>query len=119
MCLPRVACPSRSAAVTAVAALLLSGCLGGREESEGWTVEQAEAVTEVRGLLVRVAGCRGLSRGERDGEALRYRRFACSAGARSSGDRFETVAVLYEIVVRDDSTYKLEAVRFVGGPGIP
>ena len=114
----RVARPSRSAAVAAVAALSLFGCLGG-EERKGWTVEQAEAITEVRGLQVRVAGCRGLGRGERDGEALRFRRFACSAGARAPGDPFETVAVLYEIHVSDESTYRLEAVRFVGGPGIP
>ena len=119
MCPLRVARPSRSAAVAVVAALVLPGCLGGDEQVEGWTVEQAEAVTEVRGLSVRVAGCRGLGPGERDGEALRYRRFACSAGARAVGDPFETVAVLYEIHLRDDSSYRLEAVRFVGGPGIP
>jgi hypothetical protein len=99
--------------------LALSACVGGREESEGWTVERAEAVTEVRGLSVRVAGCRGLGPAERDGETVRYGRFACSAGARASGERFETVAVLYEVHVQDESTYRLEAVRFVGGPGIP
>jgi hypothetical protein len=101
---------------TALLALaLLTACSG--DGAEGWTVEQAEAIDAVRGLPVRVAGCRGLGPSEENGEA-RYSRFACSAGARAPGDRFETVAVLYEVHVRDDS-YKLEAVRFVGGPGIP
>jgi hypothetical protein len=110
---------SLSAVVAAIVAVVLAGCLGGRGESEGWTVEQAESIAEVRGLPVRVAGCRGLGRGERDGKVLRYARFACSAGARARGDRFDTVAVLFEVHVRDDSAPELQAVRFVGGPGIP
>jgi hypothetical protein len=89
---------------------LLAGCSGG----EGWTVERAEEVTNVRGLTVRVLECRGLGR-ERDG---RYERFACRAGARAPGEEAETVAVLYELHVRD-SGYELRNVRFFGGPGIP
>jgi hypothetical protein len=107
------------AAAVAIAALVLSGCLGGREESKGWTVDEAEAITAIRGLPVRAAACRGLGRRERDGNLVRYARFACSAGARARGDRFDTVAVLYEVHVRDDSAHELQAVRFVGGPGIP
>lgn len=68
----------------------------------------------VRGLAIRDADCRGLG-DEHDG---RYTRFACSAGARAPGEQVDTVAVLYEVHVRD-SGYALEAVRFVGGPGIP
>jgi hypothetical protein len=90
--------------------VLLAGC----SSSEGWTVEHAEEVTNVRGLTVRVLQCRGLGR-ERDG---RYERFACRAGARAPGEPTETVAVLYELHVRD-SGYELRNVRFFGGPGIP
>jgi hypothetical protein len=90
--------------------VLLTGC----SSSEGWTVERAEEVTNVRGLAVRVLQCRGLGR-ERDG---RYEGFACRAGARAPGEPTETVAVLYELHVRD-SGYELRNVRFFGGPGIP
>ena len=76
---------SPNAAVAAIVAVVLSGCLGSRGASEGWTVERAEAITEVRGLSLRVADCRGLGRGARDGHGLRYTRFACSAGARAKG----------------------------------
>jgi hypothetical protein len=90
--------------------VLLAGC----SSSEGWTVERAEEVTNVRGLTVRVLECRGLGR-EQDG---RYKRFACRAGTRAPGEEAETVAVLYELHVRD-SGYVLRNVRFFGGPGIP
>ena len=93
---------SPNATVAAIVAVAVSGCLGGRGASEGWTVERAEAITEVRGLSLRVADCRGLGRGVRDGQVLRYTQFACSAGARARGDRFDTVAVLYEVHVRDE-----------------
>ena len=102
----------RQAAAAAAVALLLSGCANG--ETEGWTVEQAEAVDDVRGLSVRDVNCRGLGASDR----ARYASFACSAGARAAGEQFETVAVLYEIHFREGG-YRLEAVRFVGGPGIP
>ncbi|HEU6445761.1 MAG TPA: hypothetical protein VFL61_11945 [Gaiellaceae bacterium] len=102
-------------ACVALALAALAACDGG--EVEGWTVEQAEnAVTSVRGLPVRQPRCRGLGRAE--AEPPRYLQFACSAGARAPGERFETVAVLYELHVRD-SGYVLRAIRFVGGPGIP
>jgi hypothetical protein len=107
------------AAAVTIAALALSGCFGGREESMGWTVDEAEAITAIRGLPVRTVSCRGLGRAERDGNLVRYARFTCSAGARAPGERFDTVAVLFEVHVRDDSAHKLQAVRFVGGPGIP
>jgi hypothetical protein len=111
--------PRKDGAAVAIAALLLSGCVGGREDSAGWTVEQAESITAIRGLSVRVASCRGLGQAESHGNVLRYARFACSAGARARGQPFDTVAVLYEVHVRDDSAHELQAVRFVGGPGIP
>jgi hypothetical protein len=88
--------------------VLLAGCTS----SEGWTVERAEEVTNVRGLTVRVLQCRGLGR-ERDG---RYERFACRAGARAPGEETETVAVLYELHVRN-SHYELRNVTFSAGRG--
>ena len=100
--------------VAALGSVLLAACAGGESTTNGWTVEQAESVTEVRGLTVRSVECRGLG-SEKDG---RYERFACAAGARAPGEPFETVAVLYEVHVRD-SKYRLQGVRFVGGPGIP
>lgn len=104
--------------LVAFAALLLAACSGGGPETHGWTVEQAEnAVTNVRGLPVRGPQCRGLGPAE-DEEPARFLRFACSAGARARGERFETVAVMYELHVRD-SAHELQAIRFVGGPGIP
>jgi hypothetical protein len=100
----------------ALALAALAACDGG--EVEGWTVEQAEnAVTSVRGLPVRRPQCRGLGRAVQ-AEPPRYVHFACSAGARAPGEPFETVAVLYELDVRD-SGHALRAIRFVGGPGIP
>lgn len=100
--------------IAAVTSALLAACAGGEPTTNGWTVEQAESVTEVRGQAVRSVECRGLG-SETDG---RYERFACAAGARAPGEPFETVAVLYEVHVRD-SKYQLQGVRFVGGPGIP
>lgn len=77
-------------------------------------MEQAQRITDVRGLKVRVLECEGLGK-ETDG---RYERFACRAGTRAPGEPFETVAVLYEVHVRG-SEYELRNVRFLGGPGIP
>ena len=90
------------------------------------TTRQAESVTSVRGLRVRVRHCRGLGRAARRDGAARYRRFECLAGGRAASDpyTFDTVAVLY--VLRPtaeydgpESEHRLTNVRFIGGPGIP
>jgi hypothetical protein len=93
--------------------------LGCGEDDHGWTVAEAESVTEVRGLPVRVRQCRGLGEATRDGATPRYDRFRCLAGARLEGERFDTVAVRYEIRPADGSDYELQRVEFIGGPGIP
>jgi hypothetical protein len=100
----------------AAVTVALAGC---GEEDRGWTVRQAESVTAVRGLPVRVRECRGLGDASGDGPARRYERFRCLAGARLEGERFDTVAVRYEIRPADGSEYDLERVEFIGGPGIP
>lgn len=71
-------------------------------------------MTRVRGMKVRVLECRGLGSETDD----RYERFACRAGTRAPGERFDTVAVLYKLRVRD-STHALYDVSFIGGTGIP
>jgi hypothetical protein len=99
----------------------LLGCACAREsDSDGWTEAQAESITVIRGMPVRVRSCRGLVRtaGER------YLRFDCLAGTRKRGEHFDTVAVLYELRPLGrfrgaDSSYTLSEVRFIGGPGIP
>jgi hypothetical protein len=114
--------PRKSAAATLAAiacALLLAG--GGCSDDarpEGWTVEEARAVTTVRGMNVRVLECVG--RGpRRDTGAARYHRFACRAATRATQDAYDTVVVAYELRVRGAEGYVLENVRFHGGPGIP
>jgi hypothetical protein len=82
-------------------------------------VAQAEAIGSVRGLPVRVRECHG--RGQRVGDErpARYRRLSCVAGARLPGERFDTVAVLFDVRPTGDDDHDLENVHFVGGPGIP
>jgi hypothetical protein len=101
-------------------AAALGACAGEEApEDRGWTVSQAESIRSVRGLPVRVRECRGLGAALRDGEALRYDRLACVAGARLPHEEVDTVAVLYELVPQDASSYELRRVGFIGGPGIP
>jgi hypothetical protein len=101
----------RVAGCTAALAIMV-GCGSGARE--GWTVERAESVTTIRGMNVHVLRCRPLG----PGEDMRYKRFACEAGARRPGEAYDTVGILYQIRVEDDG-YVLERVRFIGGPGIP
>jgi hypothetical protein len=101
--------------LTAVA-VALSAC---GDDDHGWTVAEAESVTEVRGLPVRVRECRGLGEATREGATSRYERFRCLAGARLEGERFDTVAVRYDIETTSGSGYQLQNVQFIGGPGIP
>jgi hypothetical protein len=107
---------ARFALLAALVASALPGCGAG---DTAWTVAQAEAIDSVRGLPVRVRECHG--RGERlgDGGRARYRRLSCVAGARLPGERFDTVAVLFDVRPTSDDEHELEKVRFVGGPGIP
>jgi hypothetical protein len=107
----------RPLALCAVLATGLPAC--GGDEDGGWTVDRAESITSVRGLDVRVRHCRGVGEGSRDGSAVRYQRLRCVAGARLKGERFDTVAVLYDIRPSGSSDYELENVSFTGGPGIP
>jgi hypothetical protein len=90
----------------------LGACNG---DESGWTTAQAESIASVRGLPVDVRRCEGI--GEADEQ--RYRRLRCVAGARLSGERFDTVAVTFEVVPRTREDYTIENVRFFGGPGIP
>jgi hypothetical protein len=104
------------ALLVAVMASALPACGDG---DNAWTVAQAEAIDSVRGLPVRVRECRG--RGQRlgDGGPGRFRQLSCVAGARLPGERFDTVAVLFDVRPTSDDDHELEHVRFVGGPGIP
>jgi hypothetical protein len=107
----------RSPLLTLIAvATAAAGC---GDEEPGWTVRQAESVDSVRGLPVRVRECRGRGEPSRDGAARRYERLRCLAGARVEGERFDTVAVRYEIWPKNGSEYELRRVEFIGGPGIP
>jgi hypothetical protein len=97
--------------------VLLAACGG---DQPAWSVLEAESIAIVRGTPVRNVECSG----ERPVGDGRYRRFACSAGARRHGETLDTVAVLYDLVPRGEfqgpgSDHELENVRFVGGPGIP
>jgi hypothetical protein len=113
-----------------VAAFVAGGCAGSNraepEADASWTIRQAESVTSVRGLRVRVRYCRGLGHATRSDNAARYRRFECLAGARAASDpyAFDTVAVLYDLEPLADydgpeSRHRLADVQFIGGPGIP
>jgi hypothetical protein len=107
----------RSSLLTLIAVATAVGGCG--DEERGWTVRQAESLDSVRGMPVRVRECRGLGELSRDGAAPRYERLRCLAGARLEGERFDTVAVRYEVWPRDESDYELRRVQFIGGPGIP
>jgi hypothetical protein len=115
-----------------VAAVVAGGCGGsdGTEPADDalWTTGQAESVTLVRGLRVRVRHCSGLGGATHaaGAGAARYRRFECLAGARAASDpyAFDTVAVMYALEPLaeyggPESEHRLENVRFIGGPGIP
>jgi hypothetical protein len=91
----------------------MAGCGGSRED--GWTVREAEAIRSVRGMPVHVLRCRGLDSGRKH----RYTRFACIAGARRPSESYDTVGVLYDLVPLKNNGYRLEKVKFIGGPGIP
>ena len=109
----------------ALSIALAAGCSGGQEPDEAtWTIAEAESISAVRGLRVRVEQCRGLGTAEGEGATARYRRFMCVAGGRNPADPVDTVAVLYELKPLEaydgpSSEHALENVRFVGGPGIP
>ena len=109
----------------ALLAILACGCGGAEEADErrSWTRKEAESVTVVRGLTVRVRHCRGVAAAT---DNRRYRSLRCLAGARATSDSypFETVAVRYVLHPLGPPTgrrprRRLTDVRFVGGPGIP
>jgi hypothetical protein len=123
----------RFLALAFVVALLLTGSVGsasaGRHTAEHdpgayWRVTQAESISTVRGMRVRVRSCQGLGRARIEAGVRRYRHFRCLAGARASWDTYDTVAVKYVLhplgpFAGRRSRYALTQVRFVGGPGIP
>jgi hypothetical protein len=108
--------PRLRSILIAVAVSALASCAG---EDSAWTVPQAEAIQSVRGLPVQVRECRGRGEPHDDGGRLRYERLSCVAGARLPGERFDTVAVVFDVRPTSDDDHELEKVRFVGGPGIP
>jgi hypothetical protein len=103
----------------------LGGCAFGNESRDAeWTVQQAESITSIRGLTVRVRNCRGIDGHQGGGRKWRFQRFACVAGARAEFDRYDTVGILYVLHPLEDydgvsSRHRLTDVRFLGGPGIP
>lgn len=113
------------AALTVVVAGIAVAC--GNDDAGSvprWTVRQAESVSTIRGMRVRVRECRGLGNSARDAGLRRFRRFACVAGARRPGETFDTVGVFYDLrplgkYEGPASKHALENVRFIGGPGIP
>lgn len=124
--MPGVCARNRALALVAGAAVALAGACASEQDAKeaAWTVAEAESISSVRGLRVRVERCRGLGGAEGDERPRRYHRFACVAGARNPRDPVETVAVLYELSPRAPyegpaSKHVLVNVRFVGGPGIP
>jgi hypothetical protein len=112
-----------------LACVALLSCLGacafGNEPRvTEWTVQQAESITSIRGLAVRVRSCRGIDGHQRGGRKGRFQRFACVAGARATFDRYDTVGILYVLHPLEsydgaNSRHRLTDVRFLGGPGIP
>jgi hypothetical protein len=110
----------------ALATLTLVVCgiaVGCAEEAPLWTVRQAESISTIRGMHVRVRECRGVGHAAPD-ESTSFRRFACVAGARRPGETYDTVGVFYDLrplgkYEGPASEHALENVRFIGGPGIP
>jgi hypothetical protein len=113
------------AALTVVFGWLAVSCgTADTESMPRWTVRQAESISTIRGMRVRVRQCRGLGEATSDGGSRRFRRFACVAGARREGEAFDTVGVFYDLRPLGEydgpsSRHALANVRFIGGPGIP
>lgn len=110
---------------------IAAGGCGEKSETEPgsgphWTARQAESITSIRGMRVRVRSCRGIGVAARGDGEPGYRRFHCLAGARATPDPygFDTVAVFYVLhplvaYAGPTSRHRVANVRFVGGPGIP
>jgi hypothetical protein len=119
--------PSKALGVVLAAAVL--GTSHGRaatHERPGayWQTWQAESISTIRGMPVRVLECRGLGRAAIDDGVRRYPRFRCVAGTRAPWETYDTVAVFYVLrphgpYVGPRSRHTLTQVRFIGRPGIP
>jgi hypothetical protein len=115
----------RPVLVAGLVAGLAAGCNGADGQSAAaWTRAQAEAVDTIRGMRVHVRECRGVRDRRVDDGVVRYTRFACAAGARRRGERYDTVGIFYTLrplaaFERDRPRYELTNVRFIGGPGVP
>jgi hypothetical protein len=114
----------------ALVSTVVAGYVGTGDVDAGgnrlWTTMQAESISVVRGMPVRVHYCRGLDGADRRRAEPRFTRFRCLAGARASSDPYgvETIAVLYVLhplapYHGPGSKHRLTNVRFIGGPGIP
>lgn len=118
--------PALGAVIAAAGFVGAISCTAADHDRSGayWRTDEAESISTVRGMTVRVTACRGCGQAEIDDGVRRYRRFRCVAGARAPWQQYDTVAVRYVVhplapYVGSRSRYALREVRFVGGPGIP
>ena len=83
--------------VIIVAAVAVAGWAGTRSGLPiiAWSRVQAESVSVVRGMPVHVLRCDGIGPPVGVNRASRYRRFACTAGARAPFETYDTVGVTY------------------------
>jgi hypothetical protein len=107
-----------------VGASLLTGCAGSARDELRWTEREAESITTVRSLPVRVLDCKGLGAAEVEDEQRSFARFDCVGGTRAAWETYDTIAVYYLLRPLEPydgprSRHRLTRVRFVGGPGVP
>jgi hypothetical protein len=107
-----------AAAAAALGALVGLAC-SGSDGQPRWTEAQAASIATVRGTPVRVRECRGIGEGQRSDSTTVYSRFSCLAGARLAHERFDSVAVTYDLRPLADyrgptSRHELSNVRFEG-----
>jgi hypothetical protein len=98
------------------------GCAGSDSPSVArWAEQEAESITTVRSLPVRVVRCDGLGEAESDGGRRAYARLDCVGGTRAAWETYDTIAVFYVLRPLEEyegprSRHRLTKVRFVGGP---
>jgi hypothetical protein len=126
-----VSFPQKMLVLALVAAVAFPGsvwpnvALGHDRPGAYWRIAEAEAISNVRGMRVRVRECRGLGMVLATDGVRRYRHFRCVAGARASWQSYDTVGVLYVLhplgpyTGPGESRHILTNVRFIGGPGVP
>ncbi len=112
------------AVVAALGTTVLGVAQGHDRPGALWSVAEAESISVVRSMRVRVRECRGLGRPVTHDGRRRYRHFRCLAGTRAPWQTYDTIAVLFVLHPLGQYTgprtrYTLTNVRFIGGPGIP